>query len=107
MSIETRFSMPGRSTFTATSRAVVERVARWTTAIDRAADRHLVEAFERVLERHAQVGLHHPTDVLERHRGAGVETGPELAGHVVAEHAGRAGDELAELHERRARAPRR
>ena len=31
--------------------------------------------------------------------GPGVQAGPELVGHVVAEHARRRGDDLAELHE--------
>ena len=40
--------------------------------------------------------------LVERHRRAGVEARPELVGHLLAEHPGRRGDDLAELHERAA-----
>ena len=42
----------------------------------------------RVAQRHPEVLLHPLADVGERHGRSGVEAGPELVGHVVAEHAG-------------------
>ena len=58
-----------------------------------------LELGERVAQRQAEVLLHPLAHVGERHRRPGVEAGPELVGHVVAEHARRRGDDLAELHE--------
>ena len=62
-------------------------------------DRVGLELGERVAQRQAEVLLHPLAHVGERHRRARVEAGAELVGHVVAEHAGRRGDDLAELHE--------
>ena len=63
-------------------------------------DRVGVEVGERVAQRQPEVLLHPLAHVGERHRRARVEAGPELVGHVVAEHARRRRDDLAELHER-------
>ena len=65
----------------------------------RRADGLGLELGEGVAQRQPEVLLHPLADVGERHGGPGVEAGPELVGHVVAEHAGRRGDDLAELHE--------
>ena len=50
-------------------------------------DRLGLERREGVAERHPEVLLHPLAHVGERHRWSRVETGPELVGHVVAEHA--------------------
>ena len=62
-------------------------------------DRLGFELGEGVAQRQAEVLLHPLAHVGERHGRPGVEAGPELVGHVVAEHARRRGDDLAELHE--------
>ena len=62
-------------------------------------DRVGLELGERVAQREAEVLLHPLAHVGERHRRARVEAGAELVGHVVAEHARRRRDDLAELHE--------
>ena len=66
------------------------------------ADRLGIEVGERVAQRHPEVVLDPLAHLGERHRRSGVEAGPELVGHLVAEHAGGRGDDLAELHERAA-----
>ena len=58
------------------------------------------ELGERVTQGEPEVLLDPLPDVGERHGRAGVQAGPELVGHVVAEHAGRRRDDLTELHER-------
>ena len=63
------------------------------------ADRLPFERREDALERAAQVLLHPRPHLWKVDGRPGVETGPELVGHVVAEHPRRRGDDLAEFHE--------
>ena len=57
------------------------------------------ERREDALERAAEVLLHPLAHLGKADGRAGVETGPEFVGHVVAEHPRRRGDDLAEFHE--------
>ena len=75
------------------------RRARCTTAMEAVPIGSGSNSAKASLERQPEVVLHPLAHVGERHRRAGVEAGPELVGHLVAEHAGRRGDDLAELHE--------
>jgi hypothetical protein len=57
------------------------------------------ERGEDALERAAEVLLHPLAHLGKVDGRAGVEAGPELVGHVVAEHPRRRGDDLPEFHE--------
>ena len=61
-----------------------------------------VEGLERIVERHAELVFDDGRHRGQRDHRPGVETGPELIGHVVAEHSRRRTDQLAVLQERRA-----
>ena len=97
-SVATTCSMPGRNTLTATTRPSCRR-ARCTTAIDAVPIGSVSNSAKTPFERAAEVLLHPLAHLGKGDGRPGVEAGPELVGHLVAEHPRRRGDDLPELHE--------
>ena len=97
-SVATTCSMSGRSTLTATVRPSSRR-ARCTTAMEAVpigSGSNSANASRSDRPRSSSTRWRTSGNGTG---GPGVEAGPELVGHVVAEHAGRRRDDLAELHE--------
>ena len=98
-SVATTCSISGRSTLTATTRPSRRR-ARCTTAMEAVpigSGSKSANASRSASPRSSSTRWRTSTNGTG---GTRVEAGPELVGHLVAEHPRRRGDDLAELHER-------